>query len=346
MIKAKHITRIAYKQQPEKGERGERGAIRRITEWAGDSQYYSGADGEPYEDVVIYDGVYYQCLKSHVSNGHATPYMIVNGGGNLWEVTTQFKFVCTKGLFIGSNNQGWIADAGRLYHTSGKIELSEDGSIMTSNGKFKVDQNGNMVAKSGTFGNLTIGLTNTGNPRLSGDVIYDEHETHSIEISPEVFKLSAFVDGEEVEAVDFMPYFYADAYDRNESFRLKIRPGHFMSIEGGMIAGVRPLIRMSSSTRITLGDPGRLAHPGVYVLTSSQDTIFETLQTGDYTIGDCFTIINKSADTVAVINRTQSSIFNALDGKSYKQDDAVVIDATIARMFYMLWTEDGFILYK
>lgn len=346
MIKAKHITRIAYKQLPEKGERGERGAIRRITEWTGDSQYYSGADGEPYEDVVIYDGVYYQCLKSHVSNGHATPYMIVNGGGNLWEVTTQFKFVCTKGLFIGSNSQGWIADAGRLYHTSGKIELSEDGSIMTSNGNFKVDQNGNMVAKSGTFGNLTIGLTNTGNPRLSGNVIYDEHETHYIEISPEVFKLSAFVDGEEVEAVDFMPYFYADAYDRNESFRLKIRPGHFMSIEGGMIAGVRPLIRMSSSTRITLGDSGRLAHPGVYVLKSSQDTFIETLQTGDYTIGDCFTIINKSADTVAVTNRTQPSIFNALDGKSYKQDDAVVIDATIARMFYMLWTEDGFILYK
>lgn len=149
MIKAKHITRIAYKQQPEKGEKGDRGAIRRVSEWVSGTKYYSGADGEPYQDVVIFNGVYYLCEKTN--NSTATPYQLVGLGADLWSVATDYKFVCTKGLFIGTGAQGWIADEGRIYHTSGKIELSADGSIKTSNGNFKVDADGNVLAMNGTF---------------------------------------------------------------------------------------------------------------------------------------------------------------------------------------------------
>lgn len=164
MIKAKHITRIAYKQQPEKGEKGDRGAIRRVSEWVSGTTYLSGAPGEPYQDLVIYNGVHYLCEKTN--NSTATPYQLVSWGADLWSVASEYKFVCTKGLFIGTGSQGWIADEGRIYHTSGKIELSEDGSIMTSNGNFKVDADGNLTAVSGTFSGILRSRFTT----LNGDV--------------------------------------------------------------------------------------------------------------------------------------------------------------------------------
>lgn len=150
-MKAKVITRIRFKQPPEKGEKGERGAIRRVSEWKAGITYYSGAAGEPYQDMVYYKGIYYLCEQSHISNANATPSQLVSWGAPLWSVASDYNFVCTKGLFIGDGDQGWIADEGRIYHTSGLIELAADGSIKTSNGAFKVDRNGNMIATSGTF---------------------------------------------------------------------------------------------------------------------------------------------------------------------------------------------------
>ena len=151
MAKVKHITRIAYKPQPEKGETGEKGAIRRVSEWEANTWYLAGKTGEPYQDVVVYKGIHYLCERTHQSSSGATPYQLVSWGADLWSVANDYKFVCTKGLFIGTDSNGWIADEGRIYHTSGKIELSADGSIMTSNGNFVVDADGNVTAKDGTF---------------------------------------------------------------------------------------------------------------------------------------------------------------------------------------------------
>lgn len=151
MIKAKHITRIAYKQPPEKGDPGASGAIRRTSEWAGNVQYYSGAPGEEYQDIVLYNGAYYQCIKTHVSNANATPQMQVGSTGSNWGLMSGFKAIATKVIFVGDGISGWIIDNGRIYHSSGLIELNADGTIQTSNGKFSLDKNGNIVAMSGTF---------------------------------------------------------------------------------------------------------------------------------------------------------------------------------------------------
>lgn len=341
----KHITRIAYKRSPEKGDKGERGASIRQLVWDEGIEFYSGADGEEYEDFAFYGGSVYKCLIHHIA-GDETPYESVESGDGLWCLVPSFENFATKVLLLGNGKEGWVMDKGVIKHTSGKIQLTADGQISAGGNTFTVDKDGNMVAKSGTFGNLTIGSTKTQHPCLKGTVSYDEHEEHSIEISPEGFRLSASVDGEEVEAFDFMPYYYADMYDRNESFRLKMRPGTSMSIEGGMIAGLRPLICMSSANITQLGNQYITSrHPGMYVL-SSTDAFLQTLQTEDYTVGDCFTIINRAADIVGVINETQPDIFNTIDGKSYKNGQTVKIMASVTRVFYMLWTEDGFILYK
>lgn len=151
MIKAKHITRIAYKQQPEKGAPGAKGAIRRVSEWAGDVQYYAGEAGEEYQDIVYYQGCYYLCTNTHKSNSMADPAKQVAGGSSNWALQNDFKFIASKVVLIGEGTNGWIIDNGRIYHSSGKIELSSDGSIKTSNGNFSVDPDGNVEAKAGKF---------------------------------------------------------------------------------------------------------------------------------------------------------------------------------------------------
>lgn len=150
-MKAKAITRISYKLPPEKGDKGERGAIRRLSEWQAGVDYLSGAEGEAYQDMVVYNGVHYLCNQSHRSVSNVTPLVIVNSGSTIWTVASEYKFVCTKGLFVGTGSQGWIADEGRIYHTSGLIELDAAGTIKTSNGAFSVDKKGNLIATSGTF---------------------------------------------------------------------------------------------------------------------------------------------------------------------------------------------------
>ena len=237
-------------------------------------------------------------------------------------------------------------DEGVIKHTSGKIQLTSDGQISAGNEIFTVDKDGNMTAKSGTFGNLTIGQTAMGYPCLKGSVWYDEYEEHYVELSPEVFKIGARHHGEEVEAVDLMPYFYSDKYDRDEAFRIKMRSFSRMSIESGMIAGLRPQVVVSSSSTTTLGNESGSAHPCKYILTYTPDAFLQTLQTDGYGLGDSFTIINKSGNSVGVENNTQVDIYNAIDNKSYGYGKTIQVMANTTRVFHMVWTETGFILYK
>ncbi len=343
------ITRIAYKPDPEKGEKGDRGPQTRHIVWAAGIEFYCGASGERYADYAYYGGAIYECLISHVSEAGTPPYYAVANNTGYWRLVPTFDNVATKVLLLGTGKEGWIMDEGVIKHTSGKISLNASGQITAGNGVFTVDKDGNMTAKSGTFGNLTIGETATGNPSLKGSVWYDENEEHFIELSPEVFKIGARHFGEEVEAIDLMPYFYTDKYDRNEAFRIKMRPRSHMSIEGGMVAGLRPQVVVSSSNTTTLGngygDSGA-AHPNKYILTYTPDAFLNTLQTDGYVVGDSFTIINKSGDSVGVVNNTQADIYNTIDGNSYGYGKTIRVLASTTRVFHMVWTDSGFILYK
>lgn len=148
MIKAKHITRIAYKQQPEKGEKG---ALPRVSEWTANFKYFAGNAGEVFADYVYYNGAYYRCMETHTSIDGQHPYFLVSNNSTKWATETDYKFLASKVIFVGNATSGWIIDNGRIYHSSGKIELSSDGSIKTSNGNFSVDADGNVEAKAGKF---------------------------------------------------------------------------------------------------------------------------------------------------------------------------------------------------
>lgn len=116
----KHITRIAYKQPPEKGDKGERGARTRQIVWAAGIEFYSGADGEAYADFAYYNGQVYQCTKHHTSSSNETPYDSVENNTGYWRLVPSFANFSTKVLLLGTGKEGWIMDEGVIKHTSGR----------------------------------------------------------------------------------------------------------------------------------------------------------------------------------------------------------------------------------
>ena len=82
------------------------------------------------------------------------------------------------------------------------------------------------------------------------------------------------------------------------------------------------------------------------MLTYTPDAFISTLQTDDYVIGDCFTVINKNGNSVGVVNNTQYAMYNLMDGTRYVNGEYCRIMATTTRVFHMLWTGSGFIIYK
>lgn len=149
----KGITRIVLKREAEKGERG---AIPRVSSWQPGKTYYAGANGEQFVDFVYYDGMYYRCLTTHTSESSNTPYALVQSNAGIWEIENNFEMVATKVAFVGNGGKGWVIDNGVIYHTSGQISLSADGSIITQNGKLKVDENGVLHCKEANIDNSIL----------------------------------------------------------------------------------------------------------------------------------------------------------------------------------------------
>lgn len=149
MTKLKNITRIAYKREPEKGERG---AVSRVTDWVEGVVYCSGTSGETFADIVYYRGLYYRCIKTHTSTSKNNPYASTQLGSKLWTVESNFALVATKVAFVGEGAEGWIIENGVIRHTSGTIELTADGAIKAgANSEFVVTPDGKLAAASGTF---------------------------------------------------------------------------------------------------------------------------------------------------------------------------------------------------
>lgn len=151
---AKAVTRIALIKNPEKGDKGETGAIRRVRKWVSGMECMPGGDGCKYEDFVYYNGQFYSCQK-YIASSTTTPYASVSNNTGEWKIETSFNFLATAVFYVGEG-EGWIIDGGVIRHTSGKIKFESNGSLETSNGKFKVDADGNLTAKSGTFSGYLI----------------------------------------------------------------------------------------------------------------------------------------------------------------------------------------------
>ena len=171
MPKLKNITRIAYKRDPEKGERG---AIPRVSTWEPNKTYYSGSEGETFVDFVYYEGLYYRCTKTHSSTSSVTPYASINTlKDGKWDIESNFEMIATKVAFVGTGGEGWIIDNGEITHTSGLVSLSKDGSIVTSNGRYTVDNTGKLKCEEAEITKSTLTDVNVQGTIRSPFVLWD-----------------------------------------------------------------------------------------------------------------------------------------------------------------------------
>lgn len=123
------------------GGKGERGATLRgpqdWTEVGNGYQFYSGAEGEPYLDVVIYKDYYYLCIQSHTKNSRNMP--TSTNGESLWKLGDKIDLVATKVLlsqYALIKNLG--AEAIEMKNAEGDLVfVAKDGNVTCLTGSFE-----------------------------------------------------------------------------------------------------------------------------------------------------------------------------------------------------------------
>lgn len=91
---------------------GKQGAKMRMRTWSSDTEYLSGADGEEFYDVVVYNDKLYLCTKTHTSeSGTNDPVTSINGYLGFWESAQEWTFVATK-LLLAEKIKASQIDAG------------------------------------------------------------------------------------------------------------------------------------------------------------------------------------------------------------------------------------------
>lgn len=150
----------------EPGATGARGpALRGPREWsavATNAPFYSGAAGETYLDVVLHNGNYYVCTKSHSKSTLTAPGGSVSETNGLWRLGDKLELIATNILL---SNYAVIKNLGvesiEMRDASGNALLvAKDGVVTCATGTFN-----NIDVQSGKVGGLTIkgnGLTNDG----------------------------------------------------------------------------------------------------------------------------------------------------------------------------------------
>lgn len=179
-------------QSGEKGEKGDRGATLRGPQYwkktESGYQFYSGADGEPYIDIVVYNDNFYVCKKSHQKSDLNYPTSSFDNNNNLWQLSDKVDMIATNILL---STYALIENLGVKY-----VEInSTDGYIkqVDSDGKtiFLV-QNGNVTCNKGTFNNIEVQSGQIAGFKVSGNDLTNDPFTNDASIVFRNDKLGAF----------------------------------------------------------------------------------------------------------------------------------------------------------
>lgn len=170
MTALKKVTRIAFRKDPEPGERGARGAAVRQRKFVTGVEYQSGAEGEDFIDYVLYDRTWYKCLITHTPTGDQNPFDDIGHGIYTWEVVPNLSSLATECVIVGADGNGWFLTEGKIFHTSGKVILTSDGSANFNNNCI-ITADGEITAKNGIFaGHIVATLTElSGTKTLSNE---------------------------------------------------------------------------------------------------------------------------------------------------------------------------------
>lgn len=146
----------------EPGATGARGpALRGPREWsavATNTPFYSGAPGETYLDVVLHNGNYYVCTKSHSKSTLSAPGGSVSETNGLWRLGDKLELIATNILL---STYALIKNLGVE-----AVEMKDaDGNVL-----FEV-KDGAVTCKTGTFNNINVQSGRVGGFNIDGMVL-------------------------------------------------------------------------------------------------------------------------------------------------------------------------------
>lgn len=166
----------------DKGDTGARGpALRGPRDWVAcevRTQFYSGAAGEDYLDVVLYNGNYYVCSKTHAKTQINPPGGSYSETNGLWRLGDKLELIATNILL---SNYALIKNLGvesiEMRDADGNALLvAKDGVVTCATGTFN-----NINVQSGKVGGFNIdgmALTNAG---LNNDAaVLCKHATYGV----------------------------------------------------------------------------------------------------------------------------------------------------------------------
>lgn len=148
------VTRmVKFIRKGDTGDKGEQGpTLRGPQAWSDCAAGYAfkqGAAGEAWKDVVLYNGNYYSCIKSHTKTASNYPGSTTDTNNHYWQLGDKIELVATKILlatYALVENLGVEA-----------IDMKDsDGNII-----FQA-KDGNVICKTGTFENVVISGTLNG----------------------------------------------------------------------------------------------------------------------------------------------------------------------------------------
>ena len=165
------------------GIKGEKGAsLRGPQAWSDLSvgyQFYQGKDGEEYKDIVLYNGNFYSCIKTHVKSATNYPGGTEDTSNGYWKVSENFELIATKVFFakLAQIDNLEIGDHINIKDKNGVIVLvaNKDG-LTCKQGTFEnVQISGVLNGVSGTFSKLTS-LDENGKPAVA--IYFNNSEGH------------------------------------------------------------------------------------------------------------------------------------------------------------------------
>lgn len=144
----------------DKGDKGEQGAtLRGPQAWSDCAVGYAfkqGAVGEVWKDVVLYNGNYYSCIKSHTKTASNYPGSTTDTNNHYWQLGDKIELVATKILlatYALVENLGVTA-----------IEMKDSKGNLLFQAK-----DGNVTCKTGTFENITVASGKIAGFTISGN---------------------------------------------------------------------------------------------------------------------------------------------------------------------------------
>lgn len=159
----------------EQGDKGERGpALRGPQAWSDCATGYafqSGNTGEQWKDVVLYNGAYYSCIKSHAKNASNYPGSTTANNNGYWQLGDKIELVATKILlatYALVENLGVTAID--MKDAAGNILFqAKDGNVTCKTGTFDGINVRNATIESGQIAGFKISGNGLSNDPFTND---------------------------------------------------------------------------------------------------------------------------------------------------------------------------------